>query len=125
VTVVVIAGFPDMVVLVWIFDFSLAGIRLTRPKTLEDRAETPMVAAPIQQPVPKHSIAVLPFSDMSAERGQAYLGDVAEEILNALVHLQFSSHQYALVNRPTASLKRAMSRPLVLDIHICHVTGMK
>jgi TolB-like protein len=40
----------------------------------------------VTAPPPRHSIAVLPFSDMSAERDQGYLGDgVAEEILNALV----------------------------------------
>ncbi|HEX3918686.1 MAG TPA: TIR domain-containing protein [Caulobacteraceae bacterium] len=47
-------------------------------------------AAPLSVPtrpqVAPHSIAVLPFSDMSAEHDQGYLGDgVAEEILNALV----------------------------------------
>jgi len=31
VTIAVIAGFPAVVVLAWLFDFSLAGIRLTSP----------------------------------------------------------------------------------------------
>jgi adenylate cyclase len=86
VTIAVIAGFPVAVVLAWLFDFSLAGVRLTAPEVstaLPDKS--PLPALP-NTPAAKHSIAVLPFSDMSAERDQAYLGDgVAEEILNALV----------------------------------------
>jgi TolB-like protein len=86
VTIAVIAGFPAVVVLAWLFDFSFAGIRLTRPKASEAAPQTSVLTAPIERTVSRHSIAVLPFSDMSAERDQAYLGDgVAEEILNALV----------------------------------------
>ena len=86
VTIAVIAGFPAVVVLSWLFDFSLAGIKLTRPEVSASSPENSSLTAPIKAPVAKHSIAVLPFSDMSAERDQAYLGDgVAEEILNALV----------------------------------------
>lgn len=86
VTIAVIAGFPAMVVLAWPFDFSLAGIRLTSPAATESSPQSPSLAPTIKAPPSKHSIAVLPFSDMSAERDQGYLGDgVAEEILNALV----------------------------------------
>jgi TolB-like protein/Tfp pilus assembly protein PilF len=86
VTVAVIAGFPVAVVLAWLFDFSLAGIKLTRPLVAASSPENSSPAALVKAAPAKHSIAVLPFSDMSAERDQAYLGDgVAEEILNALV----------------------------------------
>jgi TolB-like protein len=86
VTIAVIAGFPVAVVLAWLFDFSLAGIRLTPPEAstaLPDKSPLPALT---NAPVAKHSVAVLPFSDMSAGHDQGYLGDgVAEEILNALV----------------------------------------
>jgi TolB-like protein len=86
VTIGVIVGFPIAVVLTWLFDFSLAGIRLTSPEISDTSLAKSSIAVPAKAPTPKHSIAVLPFSDMSAERDQAYLGDgVAEEILNALV----------------------------------------
>lgn len=86
VTIAVIAGFPAAVLLAWLFDFSLAGIKLTRPEVSEALPERSPLTALSEAPVPKHSIAVLPFSDMSAERNQGYLGDgVAEEVLNALV----------------------------------------
>lgn len=86
VTIAVIAGFPAAVVLAWLFDFSLARVKLTPPEVSETPAGKSSLTALTKAPVPKHSIAVLPFSDMSAERDQAYLGDgVAEEILNALV----------------------------------------
>jgi TolB-like protein len=86
VTIAVIAGFPPMVVFAWLFDVSLAGIRLTPPRVTDGSPESSPLRGLVTAPPPKHSIAVLPFSDMSAERDQAYLGDgVAEEILNALV----------------------------------------
>ncbi|MGA9795603.1 MAG: hypothetical protein WBQ17_08700 [Rhizomicrobium sp.] len=85
VTIAVSAGFPFAMVLAWLFDLSLARVRLNPREAVEKKPETPVLAA-VERPVAKHSIAVLPFSDMSAERDQAYLGDgVAEEILNALV----------------------------------------
>ena len=86
VTIAVIAGFPGAVLLAWLFDFSLVRIKLNRSAVAEASPAPPLPATTSEAPVPKHSIAVLPFSDMSAERDQAYLGDgVAEEILNALV----------------------------------------
>ena len=86
VTIAVIVGFAPMVVFAWLFDASLAGIRLTRPRVADALSEGSSLPGPVAAPPPKHSIAVLPFSDMSAGGDQAYLGDgVAEEILNALV----------------------------------------
>ena len=86
VTIAVIAGFPAVVVLAWLFDFSLAGIRLTSPRVSEASPGGPPLEDAVAAAPPRHSIAVLPFSDMSAERDQGYLGEgVAEEILNALV----------------------------------------
>ncbi len=85
VTIAVIAGFLPAVVLAWLFDFSLAGIKLTQLEATEASSAS-VLTTPVKAPPPKHSIAVLPFSDMSAERDQGYLGDgVAEEVLNALV----------------------------------------
>jgi TolB-like protein len=86
VTIAVIAGFPIAILLAWLFDFSLAGVKLTQPEPAVLLPDILSLAVQAQAPAPKHSIAVLPFSDMSAERDQGYLGDgVAEEILNALV----------------------------------------
>ena len=85
-TIGAIAGFPVVVFLSWLFDVSLAGIRLT--PDAESAPSTSHATQPTAQntPPPKHSIAVLPFADMSPDNSQEYLGDgVAEEILNALV----------------------------------------
>jgi adenylate cyclase len=76
--VLVIIGFPIVVVLAWFFDLTRKGIRLTPKLTLysgEEGNDRP-------------SIAVLPFADMSPERDQGYFCEgVAEEILNALSNL--------------------------------------
>jgi TolB-like protein/Tfp pilus assembly protein PilF len=106
-------GFPLTIALAWVFDVTARGI--TRTPAKEDRfrgarlalllvgggvlialpgvtwyflhrhgarpAETRETAAP--------SIAVLPFADMSSNHDQEYFADgVAEEILNALAHVE-------------------------------------
>jgi serine/threonine protein kinase/Tfp pilus assembly protein PilF len=52
---------------------------------LTEIASVPSVAVPKVAP----SIAVLPFTDMSAEKDQEYFGEgIAEELINALAHIQ-------------------------------------
>jgi adenylate cyclase len=75
--VLVIIGFPIVVVLAWFFDLTRKGIRLTPKLTLRSTEES-------ERP----SIAVLPFADMSPGRDQGYFCEgVAEEILNALSNI--------------------------------------
>jgi TolB-like protein/cytochrome c-type biogenesis protein CcmH/NrfG len=70
----VIAGFPVVIVLAWLFDLTPAGIR-------RDRRDLPAAAGP--------SVAVLPFSDMSPEKDQGYFCEgIAEEILNSLSRIR-------------------------------------
>lgn len=93
VTIGVIAGFPIAVILSWVFDISFGGIRRTQDAGSDPTASTLGVnteaAITPKRPTPKHSIAVLPFVDMSPDKDQAYLGDgVAEEILNGLVQVR-------------------------------------
>jgi len=71
--VVVIVGFPIVVVLAWVFDITPSGIR--RTGNLAQEEDRP-------------SIAVLPFVDMSPDKDQGYFCEgVAEEILNALTKI--------------------------------------
>ena len=71
--VVVIVGFPVVVVLAWVFDITPTGIRRTGTLARSDD---------------KPSIAVLPFVDMSPDKDQGYFCEgVAEEILNALTKI--------------------------------------
>lgn len=73
--IAVIAGFPIVFLLAWVFD-----IRLT--PSLSDVKQISVPASG------KPSVAVLPFVDMSAEQDQAYLCEgIAEEIINALTLL--------------------------------------
>ena len=57
---------------------------------LADIAAAPSAALPTAaNPKSAPSIAVLPFSDMSPEKDQDYFGEgIAEELINALTHLQ-------------------------------------
>jgi adenylate cyclase len=75
--VLVVIGFPIVVVLAWFFDLTRHGIRLTAKLPLHSTDDN-------ERP----SIAVLPFADMSPERDQGYFCEgVAEEILNALSNI--------------------------------------
>ena len=103
-----LAGFPIVAALSWVFDVTLGGIRRTRaadaaahapPRAPSGVVVVAVVAAAVAMGgagwwlvreaesagTPASSIAVLPFADLSEARDQQYLGDgLAEEILNVL-----------------------------------------
>jgi adenylate cyclase len=79
VIVLAAVGFPFACILAWAYDVTPQGIEKTA-------ASTPAAADPAKNP---HSVAILAFSDMSAERDQEYFCDgIAEEIINALCCIQ-------------------------------------
>ena len=79
VIVLVAAGFPVAVVLAWAYELTPAGIKRTEDEAKKSGALLKAVDAA------EKSIAVLPFSDLSAEQDHAYFSDgIAEEILTAL-----------------------------------------
>lgn len=72
----VIAGFPIVIILAWVFDITPSGIRRD--------PGTAVASADDARP----SIAVLPFIDLSPDKDQSYFCEgVAEEILNALTKI--------------------------------------
>ncbi len=72
--VAVSAGFPVVVLLSWVYDFTWSGIRKDSDRPAKDTAT---------------SIAVLPFADMSSEQDQGFFCEgIAEEILNALSKIE-------------------------------------
>jgi len=105
-------GFPVAVVLAWAFDVNAGAIERTAPApgfalhgprlailllALSVLAAAPGLAWYLLRAKPAQltaaatapSIAVLPFSDLSEKHDQEYFADgVAEEILNALAHVQ-------------------------------------
>jgi TolB-like protein/Flp pilus assembly protein TadD len=104
----VIAGFPVVVVLAWVFDITPTGIRRTSaPVSTDDRP----------------SIAVLPFADMSPEKDQAYFCEgVAEEILNALTKIpqlsvaaRSSSFQYTGGSGDVREIGRELGVKTILE----------
>ena len=90
--VVVIAGFPVVGMLAWVFDITPTGVR-------RDSKWRVFEADDNDEP----SIAVLPFADMSPKNDQGYFCEgIAEEILNALTKIEslrvvarMSSFRYA------------------------------
>jgi adenylate cyclase len=86
-------GFPFACVLAWAYDLTPHGIERTEaatpaaaPPLVDAPRAGPAASEPAVAPAPSaRSVAILPFSDLSPERDQAYFCDgIAEEIINAL-----------------------------------------
>ncbi|MGH2565186.1 MAG: hypothetical protein ACRDE5_11770, partial [Ginsengibacter sp.] len=70
-----------------IFALDHAGLVVPNPDSLKGKTEEKK-ATPGNSPIPKKSVAVLPFVNMSNDPEQEYFSDgIAEEILNSLSHL--------------------------------------
>jgi TolB-like protein/Flp pilus assembly protein TadD len=104
----VIAGFPIVIILAWVFDITPTGIR--RTGRLANRGSRP-------------SIAVLPFVDMSPDQDQGYFCEgVAEEILNALTKIpelsvaaRSSSFQFMKVSGDVRDIGRELGVRTILE----------
>ena len=80
IVLLIVLGFPVALALSWFFDLTRYGI--VRTPDLQ-KIEDQRVAAPDE-----HSIAVLPFADLSPNRDHDYLSDgIADEILSALAKI--------------------------------------
>lgn len=82
--VMLCVGFILAVILSWIYDISLKGITKT-----EKAAAFEVASLSVNRPQYEHSIAVLPFQDMSPHKEQEYFCDgMTEEIINVLSHVK-------------------------------------
>jgi TolB-like protein/Tfp pilus assembly protein PilF len=80
VIVLLCVGFAVAVIIAWIFDIPLEGIKKTEPIGIINASESSICHSEYE-----NSIAVLPFHDMSPEKTHEYFCDgMAEEIINVL-----------------------------------------
>lgn len=82
----VVAGFPIALLLAWAFELKPDGIKVDTGAPEKDRDE----AAPVPDPVDKgfHSVAVLPFLNLSENPENEYFSDgMSEELLNLVCKL--------------------------------------
>lgn len=80
--VAVVAAFPVVLVVSWTFNISIKGLIRT--------SETPAVtaAAVDSKKIPKRSVAVLPFTDLTGDQPNFFGDGLAEELLNLLTKIK-------------------------------------
>jgi len=130
VILVAVLGFPLACAVAWAFDVTPRGIERTpdaAPAGLPDRAAStvPLAAAPLGLPAaaPAESVAILPFTDLSPGRDNAYFCDgIADEIINALccvrglrIASRTSSFQYRDRAADVRDIGRALNVGAVLE----------
>ena len=120
VIVVVAAGFPVVLVLAWIYDFTRHGLQ----RTVDRPAQSFGLAGKIDIPAvqsSERSIAVLPFTDLSPGEERDYLGDgIAEEIQAALAKidgLRVAARRSAVWFKD----KHADLNEIAEKLNVCHV----
>ncbi len=76
------AGFPLVIVVAWLFDLGPRGLE-------RDTGGQAGTASPAAAGAASHSVAVLPFADLSPDGDQAYFCDgVVDEIINTLARVE-------------------------------------
>jgi adenylate cyclase len=93
----------------WVYDLTPLGLRRTQetPSTTTSAASTDAT-----------SIAVLPFTDLSADHDQEYFGDgLAEELLNVLIQVE----RLSVASRTSSFAFRGKALPLPDIAHALHV----
>jgi len=88
VMMLIIIGFPLVMILAWVFDITPEGFKKTKPYESAEADDNKN-----QETVPRikynNSVAVLPFEDMSPNKDQEYFCDgIAEEIINSLTQVK-------------------------------------
>lgn len=77
-------GFPVALILAWALEVTPEGIRRTKKRSKSARTDKGKTDTQVE-----HSIAVLPFVDMSPEKDQDHFCEgMAEEIINSLARIQ-------------------------------------
>jgi TolB-like protein/Tfp pilus assembly protein PilF len=133
---VVALGFPLAVVLAWVFDITPEGVRLESAPVGNKRVYTAAAIFAVlaiawyvtQRPAAQaeadaHSIAVLPFVNMSIDPAQEFFSDgIAEELLNRLaqspdlmVAARTSAFQFKGKNLDVADIGRKLNVAHVLE----------
>ncbi|NND45093.1 MAG: tetratricopeptide repeat protein [Xanthomonadales bacterium] len=110
--ITVVLGFPVVLVLSWLYDLTSAGIR-------RDPGDTSRTDGQSR----KHSIAVLPFRDLSPGADQGYFCEgIAEAVLNALTQIpdfkvaaRSSSFQFSGRSRDAKEIGRSLGVRALLD----------
>ncbi|HJT82231.1 MAG TPA: tetratricopeptide repeat protein [Chthoniobacterales bacterium] len=110
--VLVVLGFPVALVLSWIFDFTMEGIK----RTSDQPAFEPLS-------IPDKSIAVLPFENLSDDQQNTYLADgIQDDILSNLAKIadlkvisRTSVRQYRGVERNLRDIGAALGVAHILE----------
>lgn len=113
-----LAGLPLAMVIAWFFNITPEGLARDTGNDNDDQAQSTDHSGPIG-----HSVAVLPFADLSEERDQNYFCEgVAEEIMNVLARVdglrvtsRRSTLQFAQNTADISEIGKALDVSTVLE----------
>jgi non-specific serine/threonine protein kinase len=120
VIVILAIGFPIAIILSWIFDISLKGVKKTEP-IQQNGVQSESTELSERPPVQEKSIIVLPFENISPDPDQEYFSDgLTEEIITDLSHI----HDLLVISRSSAMTFKGTKkkiREIASDVNVRYV----
>lgn len=120
VIVIIAIGFPITIIISWIFDISLKGVKKTEP-IQQNGVQSESTVLSEKSPIQEKSIIVLPFENISPDPDQEYFSDgLTEEIITDLSHI----HDLLVISRSSAMTFKGTKkkiREIASDVNVRYV----
>jgi len=120
VIVILAIGFPIAIIISWIFDISLKGVKKAEP-IQQNGVQSESTVLSEKPPVQEKSIIVLPFENISPDPDQEYFSDgLTEEIITDLSHI----HDILVISRSSAMTFKGTKkkiREIAVEVNVRYI----